>query len=81
MPSISATTPPVLSAIMKRGSTSARATSEPRSLIDVLVGRQADVVANANGRHENAQLQRGLLAQQRDALEQVAALAFVDRAE
>jgi hypothetical protein len=32
MPSISAITPPVLSAMRKRGSTSARATSLPRSL-------------------------------------------------
>src|SRR5205085_2873982 len=47
-------------------------------LHNVLVARQADVVANADRWNEHAQLERALLAEQRDALEQVAALALVD---
>jgi hypothetical protein len=47
-------------------------------LDDVLVGRNPDVVANANCRNQNSELLRRLLAQHRDALEQIAALLFVD---
>ena len=58
--------------------TSARATSAPRSLMTYSLRGEADVVADADRRNEDAELQRRLLAQQRDALEQVAALRFVD---
>jgi hypothetical protein len=45
----------------------------------VLVARQPHVVADADGRDQDAQLQRALLAEQRDALQQVAALLLVDQ--
>ena len=58
--------------------TSPRAISAPRSLMMYSLAGKADVVANANGRDENAELLRRLLAEHRDALEQIAALLFVD---
>ena len=40
----------------------------------VLARRESDVVTDADGRDQNAELHRGLLAQQADALEEIAAL-------
>ncbi len=50
-------------------------------LDDVLVGREPDVVADADGRDEDAELERGLLAEHGDALEEVAALRLVDEGD
>ena len=44
---------------------------------DVFVGGEPDVVANAHGGHEHAEFECRLLAQQSDALEQVAALRLI----
>ena len=48
-------------------------------LDDVLVRRQPDIIANANGWNQDAKILRGLLTQHRDALEQIAALLFVHK--